>query len=268
MNETESPDLEISQGGYLLKGPDGTGEKQMNLDSIMLKLTETDKRTRVRIYRFIPPAVSLGYHQKKIDIDEVRCKKSGYDIVRRPTGGRAVLHKGDIVYSISIAAENVKEDGPLHRGVYNLVSLAIINGLQNIGIDAEGSQGLKLSSSEKKSELPRLCFSSATRHEVQIDGRKLVGSAQRRGNNAVLQHGSLLVTDEHLDIVDLLKDIEKERRETVRKVLRQRTISLSESGLTVNWDELIESLNFSFSEVFNLRRKSDIKTFFDNIKES
>jgi len=267
MSELGSSTPGISMGGYIIVGPDGAGEKQMILDSIMLKLTENDKKTRVRLYRFIPPSVSLGYHQKKIDIDESICKNRGYDIVRRPTGGRAVLHKGDLVYSISIAAENVKEDGPLHRGVYNLVSLAIIQGLQNIGINAEGSQELNLSLVEKKSELPRLCFSSATRHEVQIDGRKLVGSAQRRGNNALLQHGSILVTDEHLDIVNILKDVNPGRREAVRKVMISRTVSLSDHWTDISWEKLISSLKQSFSQIFDLTALNESETFFNNISE-
>ncbi len=79
------------------------------IDAAMLKQTEIDSLTRVRLYHFSPPAVSLGFHQKHIDINESLCEERGYSIVRRPTGGRAVLHKGDLVYSISVSAKGVVE---------------------------------------------------------------------------------------------------------------------------------------------------------------
>ena len=121
--------------GWITYGPDNPGQFQMDLDRRMLHSTEKDGRTRVRLYRFVPPAVSLGFHQKESEVAIDLCREHGFDVVRRPTGGRAVLHKGDLVYSISISAVGVEEDGPMNRGVYNLVSLALIQGILELGID-------------------------------------------------------------------------------------------------------------------------------------
>ncbi|MDP8205914.1 MAG: biotin/lipoate A/B protein ligase family protein [Candidatus Electryonea clarkiae] len=250
--------------GIICIGPDGPGEMQMHLDRLMLASTQEDRRTRIRLYRFNPPAVSLGYNQKIIEIDSEKSKSFGYDVVRRPTGGRAVLHKGDLVYSISVAEDNVVEDAPLHVGVYNLVSYALINGIRKAGINAGETEGIK-SPQGRNGDIPRLCFSSATRHEVQVEGRKVVGSAQRRGQNAILQHGSILISDDHLDLSDLLIGIDVERSEKIKTFLKKRTISLSEAGYTGTCEDLAEVLAIEFAQVFSPVEKVDNDTFKESL---
>ncbi len=237
------------KSGYLGIGPDCNGAKQMELDRSMLSQTERDGYTRIRFYRFVPPAVSLGYNQKREDIDLDLCTRQGVEVVRRPTGGRAVLHKGDLVYSISVAVSGMHESESLHREVYNLVSLSLIEGLQSLGIPAAGStsSALPLSSSRV---MPKLCFSSTTRHEVQLNGKKLVGSAQRKGKNAVLQHGSILVTEEYLEIAQLLAGLDSNKRDAVKMALKNRTICLREAGFDRTIENLIEALKVSFLKNF------------------
>jgi len=235
--------------GWLALGPDGPGAVQMEIDRRMAAATAWDGRTRIRLYRFLPPAVSLGYHQREGDIDRAACRGRGFDIVRRPTGGRAVLHKGDLVYSITVAEKGLEEDAPLHRGVYNLVSLALVQGLRRLGVQADPAADPALLAAPK-GDLPRLCFSSATRHEVQVRGKKLVGSAQRRLRGVVLQHGSILAGEDHLEIVDVLSGVTSERRGALRDALHKRTICLHEAGYRGSLEEIREILAEAFEEVF------------------
>ncbi len=235
-------------GGWILCGPDETGLRQMDLDRRMLAAAEQDGLTRIRLYHFVPPAISLGFHQKESDIDKAAASEHGIDVVRRPTGGRAVLHKGDIVYSIATGASGVGEQDPLHIGVYNRVSRALLAGFRSLGLPAEASQDKP--HALRSGDLPKLCFSSATRHEVQIDNRKMVGSAQRRGRGAVLQHGSILVTDEHLELVDLLAGLDDGKRERLRSAMEKRTVSLREGGLTATLEELRLALCEAFQAEF------------------
>ncbi len=236
--------------GWIICGPDVPGKQQMAIDRQMLEKTESDHLTRIRLYHFVPPTISLGFHQKVDDIDTDAAREAGFDIEPRPTGGRAVLHKGDLVYSISIAAKGVDAGSPLHIGVYNRVSNALIRGFRSIGIPAETAEEKALG--KLAGDLPKLCFSSATKHEVQIDGRKVVGSAQRRGKNAVLQHGSILVTDEHLELVNVLSGLDDAARVRISDTMRKRTISLTSAGLTCSVGELRDVLCRSFISEFNV----------------
>ncbi len=236
--------------GRILTGPDVRGQVQMDLDSEMLAATERDGITRLRFYRFVPPSVSLGFHQGDSEIDIEECHRRGFHVVRRPTGGRAVLHKGDLVYSLSVAEKESSEKAPLHLGIYNLVSLAIIEGLSALGIEAGSPESELYNDQGRGRDLPKLCFSTATRHEVQVSGRKLVGSAQKRGHGAILQHGSILITLEHLEITELLAGLESEKTLRLRKALERRTACLRDAGYTGGHKELRDALEDKFSAYF------------------
>ncbi|MBZ0266057.1 hypothetical protein K8I28_15475 [bacterium] len=242
--------------GVLYNGPDVGGREQMQIDRMMLRATEEDAITRIRLYRFVPPTLSLGFNQKISDIDIEKCEKSSYDIVHRPTGGRAVLHKGDIIYSITHSAAGVDSKTPLHIGVYNLVSLALISGLNELDIPATSAEQHRFKNSAP-SDLPKLCFSSSTKHEVQVDGKKLVGSAQRRGYGAILQHGSILVTEEYLEVINLLKGINQEQAGKLLEAMQKRTIHIHAINNKCDFDSIINKLSDKFCEVFETQKTDE-----------
>ncbi len=99
-------------------------------------------------------------------------------------------------------------------------------------------------------DLPKLCFSSATRHEVQINGRKVVGSAQRRGREAVIQHGSILVNKDHLEIVKLLEGVNEKSARQLYNIMEKRTIDLRTAGFEKDESSLVEFMMHGFQEVF------------------
>jgi lipoate-protein ligase A len=144
----------------------------------------------VRFYSWSPTALSLGYGQP-IDagIDLEQCRALGIDVVRRPTGGRAVLHDREVTYSAVIRAD----DPRVASGVlasYLTISLALIRGLAYLGISAE-LLPLRRGPLPPSKETSPVCFATPSSFEVAVRGRKIIGSAQRRAHGVVMQHGSI-----------------------------------------------------------------------------
>ena len=167
------------------------GFTNMAVDEALLEVfVAEDAPTTVRFYSWSPPAVSLGYAQSiEREIDFRQCTSLGIDVVRRPTGGRAVLHDHEVTYSVVISGD----DPHISSGVlaaYLTISQAMIRGLANLGITAELlplRRGVPLPS-DKASPV---CFATPSSYEVAVGGRKIIGSAQRRARNGIMQHGSI-----------------------------------------------------------------------------
>jgi len=249
----------LAEAGWITIGPHQEGEAQMALDRSMAEATARDGAARVRFYEFRPPCLSLGYHQNRGDVDLEAVRRHGDTVAIRPTGGRAVLHKGDFVYSVSSPSTGLAPGASLHTGVYNLVSLALTIGLRKLGLEPDDAA--RHLDTADDSDLPRLCFSASTRHEIVVHGRKLVGSAQRVMRGAVLQHGSLLVTREHLEVTDLLAGLDNERRRRTRVALERRTVCLRDLGFSRGFEELAEVFSKSFGEIFAPLKSVGVEQF-------
>lgn len=173
----------------LILDADLPGHENMARDSSILKaLEEGFGVPTVRIYGWDDPTISIGYLQNPVPF-------LGFDmpVVRRITGGRAVVHSSEVTYSVAGLVEHPLFSGGI-MGAYSAISRCIIAALKDAGVEAVWSPG---SAGRERNEA---CFHSPSRYEVLIDGRKLVGSAQRRLKRAFLQHGSILMTtDEELN---------------------------------------------------------------------
>ncbi len=201
----------------------------------------------VRVYGWDPWCISLGRNQNPEDIDAEACRKDGIDIVTRPTGGRAILHAQEVTYSVIMPAED--------RGimeVYQHISAALVDGLRELAGD--------LTWSKTRPDFTRLyrepggisCFASSARYEIEFNGRKLVGSAQRRIGNVVLQHGSILLDDAHLQLTRYLR-IDSDARDLVRRDLEAHTITLRKIlGRAVFPEEVRTCLRKGFSRAWNV----------------
>lgn len=167
----------------------------MALDEELLARAEAEETVPVlRFYGWHPSAVSIGKFQNietAIDIDA--CKRHGIDLVRRVTGGRAVLHHQELSYSIIARTANA-DFPPNLFGTYKAIAQCLLAGLENLGIHAEivsrGGKHARLLQNRDKSAA---CFSSPSWYEIVVGNRKIIGSAQRRLSRAFLQHGSILV---------------------------------------------------------------------------
>ncbi|MGI6558920.1 MAG: lipoate--protein ligase family protein [Limnochordia bacterium] len=159
-------------------------------EAIMTMVGRKDSPPTLRIYAWQPPGLSLGYFQRSEEVDLAACRSRGVDVVRRPTGGRAILHDQEVTYSLSLP-----EDLPwLPRGVteaYRLIAGGLVRGLQ-----APGGPRRKWPlppTARPAGSLARRPLASMppVGYEIVARGRKLVGSAQTRRRRAVLQHGSI-----------------------------------------------------------------------------
>lgn len=178
------------------------GAANMATDQRLLQEHRPGDDPVLRLYRWRPAAVSIGYNQDLDAFAQEALDAAGIDLVRRPTGGRAILHADELTYAVVGTSPGLLFGDSLHQS-YQRINAALVSFLSELGIAAD------LSSGESRSAARALvCFRSAGRHEIRVGGRKLVGSAQRRTRGVFLQHGSILTGPGHLD---LLKYLQPER---------------------------------------------------------
>jgi lipoate-protein ligase A len=180
----------------------------MALDWHLFASCEQDPRDAfVRFYTWCPSALSLGFFECPDAIDHSRAQREGIQIVKRPTGGRVVLHKEDLTYTIVLP----RKPGATGSETYIMVSNCIVDGLISLGAKVEMARG----SPARSASRTKPCFLSAARHEIIHAGRKVVGSAQRMGRNAVLQHGSIPLGRGYLEVVNYLSCGEDEKQSLI-----------------------------------------------------
>ena len=202
----------------------------------------------LRVYGWSPRAISVGRHQPMEAFDIPSLGRAGIDIVRRPTGGKAILHAHELTYSVVIPAP----DGGL-RDLYRRINTGILQGLRILGIDA----GLQEAGSDFRALYADpsavACFSSFARSEIQFEGRKLIGSAQRRYGNVVLQHGSFLLDDSHLDIARYLSAGGAPARDAIRALLEESTCDARAIlGREVAFQEAAEAIRDGFARAWEI----------------
>jgi lipoate-protein ligase A len=209
---------------------ENTGSYNMQFDEELARnLVDGSGFPAVRVFRWKPWAISLGFNQdiSKIDID--RCTSDDIDVVRRPTGGRAVFHAEELTYSVVMHSY-----GKGVLDLYNDISRALVQGLLFYGINVEFSRSQPDLREHYKNLSSIPCFTASARYEIEWRGKKLVGSAQRRfrnpetGAETVLQHGSVLIGGAHRNLVNYLILPDEHEREALARDLREKTADLSE----------------------------------------
>ncbi len=211
----------------------------------------------LRVYGWKPYTISIGYNQDENFFDFEKIKNAGLGFVRRPTGGRAVLHAEELTYSIVMNSQgkNVIE-------VYNLISRAIVNGLNLLGAELELAQTEQNFRTFYKDFKSIPCFASLAKYEIQFKGKKLVGSAQRRFGDVVLQHGSILIGEFHKKLPEFLKIDSIEEIEKIRAEIEEKTICLNEIlHRDVSFDEVAHVLKLGFEKEFGIEFED--KSLFD-----
>ncbi len=171
------------------------GAYNMAVDEELLARAQAGETVPVlRLYTWSPPAVSLGRFQDiGTAVNAGACKRLGFDIVRRITGGRAVLHHRELTYSIAARTDNPLFS-PTVLGTYKIIAEGLVAGLRNLGLAVEMvSRSGRYAKLVNKDAKEAACFCSPSWYELVARGRKIAGSAQRRVAGAFLQHGSILI---------------------------------------------------------------------------
>lgn len=210
----------------------------------------------LRLYGWKPAAISIGYSQKISETEISSITKHGLDVVRRPTGGRAVLHLGDLTYSFVGSSTEDGSSGDAragHRahaknqhllstsvaGAYKEICQGLILAIEQFGIT------LELGSSKSDYRANYDCFRATTNADLQYANKKMIGSAQLRRKNAVLQHGSILLDQSQNKMNEVYggtSEVENDRHANLFEVI----------GKTVSMSELEEAMKQGFSKAFSV----------------
>ncbi len=175
------------------------GSVNMQRDSKLLDSHQPGDDPVLRLYRWRPASVTIGYNQDFGNFDREAIEAFGCNLVKRPTGGRAIFHADELTYSVTGSSPGPLFGNNLHQS-YMKINEALILFLQRLGLEAEISAG-----ETREAMRSLVCFKSAGKHEIRVGGKKLVGSAQRRRGGVFLQHGSILTGDRHLQLPGFLR---------------------------------------------------------------
>lgn len=227
-----------------------TGAANMAIDQAMAEAAAAGgSPPTLRFYRWSPPAVSLGRHQFLADIDLEAARARGYEVVRRSTGGRAILHTDELTYSVAAPESEPRVAGGVMES-YLRLSNALVRGLHQTGVlAAEKAAG----SVRAGPDVSAACFEVPSAYEIVVDGRKLMGSAQSRRAGYVLQHGSLPICGDIARLVDVLNldEVERVRLRTEladRATTLARALSLPEDAQVLDFEALAATFAAAFSQ--------------------
>lgn len=225
MNTTHSrPFSSIPTASWrLLITEAASGAWNMAVDEAIATLAaKGESSPTLRFYRWQPGAVSLGRHQSVSEIDLQRVRSRGYDVVRRPTGGRAILHIDELTYAIMGPQDEPRLAGAV-LDTYNRISQGIVVGLHRMGVDATKAPGDKRAGPD----VSPVCFEVASAYEISVGAQKLVGSAQSRRGGYVLQHGTLPLHGDIARLVDVLALPSDQERQALRQLTAARATTLA-----------------------------------------
>ncbi len=202
----------------------------------------------LRLYAWDPPCLSLGQGQPFADVDIVRLEERGWDVVRRPTGGRAILHTDEITYSIIAPADEPRVAGSILES-YNRLSAALLEAVKALGLPVE----IKEDTGPNREAPNPVCFEVPSAYEITVNGKKIIGSAQARRKEGVLQHGSLPLTGNLARITDVLAfSDDSSRSEAAARLLSRATTVRAVLGHEVLWNDAAQALVWAFEAKLGL----------------
>lgn len=205
----------------------------------------------LRLYGWTPPCLSLGFAQPFKDIDPERLSVAGWDVVRRITGGRSILHTDELTYAVIAPYGEPRLAGSLLDS-YRTLSQALLNALIHLGLPVQAVPGQNTGNDRTATKKP-VCFEVPSHYEITVGGRKLVGSAQARKKPGILQHGTLPLYGDLTRIIQVLNFPDEADRTDVRNRLLDRAVTVeSVLGTPISWDFAVEVFTQSFRQTLNL----------------
>lgn len=241
----------------LLHSPPADGATNMAIDEAILQaLAEAGSRGRptLRFFAWTPPCLSLGYAQPAAEVDAERLRRCGYDLVRRPTGGRAILHTDELTYSVIAPMDEPRVRGGVVES-YQQLSAGLMRGLAHLGLNARADR--QYATAEAGVPKGPVCFEVPSNYEITVSGggqpRKLLGSAQVRKRGMLLQHGTLPLAGDIARIAEVLVFESEAERRRVQARIRARAATTTEVlGRDVSWEAAAAALARGFREALAL----------------
>ncbi|MGD2206484.1 MAG: lipoate--protein ligase family protein [Anaerolineae bacterium] len=247
MNEKSLPSYPPATWRLIVEG-EADGATNMAVDeAILTAVVEETSSPTLRFYGWSPPCLSLGRTQPVADVDLDACRADGVDVVRRPTGGRAILHTDELTYSVALLQSDRRATGDVVES-YRRLSEGLLAGLRRLNV-----QVVQAALQQRPvAEPSAVCFERPSDYEITVRGRKLLGSAQWRARNAVLQHGALPLHGDLTRILSYLAFSEKER-DRQKHGLPDRALTIEEAaGRRLTFAQVAQALTDGFAQALNL----------------
>ena len=235
----------------------------MALDEALMETVEATRTPILRLYAWEPACLSIGYAQpaRQVDIDALARER--WELVRRPTGGRAILHTDELTYAVIGPAEDDLFAGGILPS-YRRISRGLLAALHSLGLDpevhpappshSENDQDPEWRVPQGGAELDPVCFRVPGAYEITVRGKKLVGSAQVRRRGAALQHGSLPLTGDIARVCEALRYPNGAQRIRAIKRLRASASTVEAlRGSPVTWGEAADALQQGFESAIGVR---------------
>ncbi|MFC2064916.1 biotin/lipoate A/B protein ligase family protein [Chloroflexota bacterium] len=234
----------------LLVHPPASGPWNMAVDEAILdSIGLGESLPTVRLYAWDPPCLSLGYSQSIHDVDQDRLSEKGWGLVRRMTGGRAILHADELTYSLIAPHNNSLVAGSLLES-YHKIARGLLKALHFLGISGEINQDSQNMDSNHSGPV---CFEVPSPYEITYQGKKLIGSAQARRKQGILQHGSLPLFGDLGRIIEVLAFVnERIRRETLKRLMDHATNVEMITGSCLDWELAAGAFQKSFQTEMDL----------------
>ncbi len=225
----------------LLPRIDENGPMQMAIDeAIAVSCSQKKAPPTLRFYTFKPPAISIGCHQKIDNFNINKIGKKKFDYVRRITGGTAVLHKNDLVYSLVLSESSLPAK---IVDAYNYLADGLVFGLKNIGLTAVK----KMSKTNKRQDA---CYLNANPYDIIVNSKKISGNAQARLKGVVLQHGTIIIEDNLKELIDCLNLDDKQKAKLLKESPKKVTCLENELG-KISISKLEKAMADGFKKLFD-----------------
>ncbi len=223
-------------------------------EAILIAHSERKAPPTVRFYGWNPPTLSIGYFQKAEDeVNFAGLKSRGIGFVRRPTGGRAVLHDAELTYSLIVSEDYPGMSGSVTEA-YRILSEGLLHGFRRLDLDA---RMVNLADEQEKMKYAAAgsaaCFDSPSWYELVVEGKKVAGSAQVRQKGVVLQHGSILMELDSALLFSLLQFPNERVRERLEKSFSQKAVAINDirrsaGAEPVSFEQVSDAFYHGFSQ--------------------
>ena len=226
------------------------GASNMAADCAILEAVAAgSQQPTLRLYGWDPFCLSLGYGQRQSDVDMPSLLARGWQVVRRPTGGKAILHGDELTYSLCLPLNHPLAAGNVIDS-YRQISRGLSRAMQQLGLPVRTEKQTKR---QHNRNLGPVCFEAPSHYEITINRRKLIGSAQMRRKSAILQHGTIPLAGDVARICDVLSFESEEAREQQRQQVRLRALALSDvMDKPPTWELVADALEYGFRCAFDL----------------
>jgi lipoate-protein ligase A len=241
----------ISDWRLVCTGP-APGAWNMAVDEALLEAVGSGRSLPVlRLYAWSPACLSLGYAQPFADVDMERLLARGWQVVRRPTGGRAILHTDELTYAVIAPPDEPRVAGSVLES-YSRLAQALLRALSLLELPARADESYGAGSAVKNAN--PICFEVPSNYEITAGGKKLIGSAQARRREGVLQHGALPLRGDLARIVQGLRFDSDEARRQAGERLLERAVTVGDVlGRPVSWQQAADAFRQAFEQVLALR---------------